>query len=125
MTGRLVRLQPMHAHAPIETVIERLANAAAGIDLLPGYVPATTWFWESAGVLEGVINLRRRLIRGYSRLRRRFCLASRSSAWFLVLSICVFESRFQAHRDHCAQIQVALVTCDQLLTNHSCPTPGA
>ena len=85
MTDRLVQLQPMHAHAlesflsefdacpeerhgyfepreaSIETVIERLANAAAGLDLPPGHVPATTWFWESEGVLEGVINLRHRL----------------------------------------------------------------
>ena len=76
MTDRLVQLQPMHAHAlesfsefdarseerhgyfepreaSIETVIERLN--AAGLDLRRG-TPATTWFWESAGVLK-VINL--------------------------------------------------------------------
>ena len=85
MTDRLVQLQPMHAHAlelflsefdscpeerngyfeprdaPIETVIESLSKAAAGIDLPEGHVPASTWFWESRGALHAVINVRHRL----------------------------------------------------------------
>ena len=85
MTGQLVQLQPTHAQAleaflsefdscpeerhgyfeprdaSIQTVIDSLANTAAGVALSEGHVPASTWFWESQGALEGVINVRHRL----------------------------------------------------------------
>ena len=85
MTSRLLQLQPAHADAleafrlefdacpdelhgffqsraaGIEEVIDRLARDAAGIDLPEGHVPASTWFWEDSGALEGVINVRHRL----------------------------------------------------------------
>jgi predicted acetyltransferase len=32
-----------------------------GEGLAPGWVPSTTWFWEDAGELQGVISLRHRL----------------------------------------------------------------
>jgi predicted acetyltransferase len=47
--------------APIEDIIAFFDAQHRGEGLTPGWVPATTWFWESEGELQGVINLRHRL----------------------------------------------------------------
>ena len=46
---------------PFEEIYETLNHWAKGEALPDGWVPNTTWFWQSAGVIKGVINLRHRL----------------------------------------------------------------
>ncbi len=45
----------------IEKVIAILAAWDKGEELPDGWVPNTTWFWESDGTIQGVINVRHRL----------------------------------------------------------------
>ena len=46
---------------PIEKVAESLAAWSRGQGIKPGWVPCSTWFWETQGRLEGVINVRHHL----------------------------------------------------------------
>ncbi len=83
--GELTQLLPTHAEAlqtfldefrpgtetihgyfiemgtPFGEIHETLHHWAKGEALPNGWVPNTTWFWLSAGVIKGVINLRHRL----------------------------------------------------------------
>ena len=85
MTGRLVTLEMSHAEAlesflvefdpcpdelhgyfcdrdwPVARIVTELAMWGRGEGIKPGWVPCSTWFWEEAGVLQGVINVRHRL----------------------------------------------------------------
>lgn len=47
--------------ASIDEAIEFLRAAADESRLPPGRVPASTWFWEDRGTLQGVVNLRHRM----------------------------------------------------------------
>ncbi len=47
--------------AHIEKVIVTLEAWSKGKELIDGWVPNSTWFWEIKGVLQGVINVRHRL----------------------------------------------------------------
>lgn len=46
---------------PIDRAVAALEGWARGEQLREGWVPCTTWFWETDGALQGVINLRHRL----------------------------------------------------------------
>ncbi len=43
---------------PIERAVQTLDSWSRGVGLAEGWVPCSTWFWEEAGALAGVINLR-------------------------------------------------------------------
>ena len=45
----------------IDRAAETLAAWGRGEQLQPGWVPCSTWFWESGGDLQGVINVRHHL----------------------------------------------------------------
>ena len=47
--------------ASIDEAIASLETARDEDKLLPGRVPASTWFWEARGTLLGVVNLRHRM----------------------------------------------------------------
>ena len=49
------------APASLGALIERFDAQHQGKGLAPGRVPSTTWFWEDAGQLHGVISVRHRL----------------------------------------------------------------
>ena len=44
--------------APIEEAVRMLQAWARGEELATGWAPCSTWFWESEGKLQGVINVR-------------------------------------------------------------------
>lgn len=48
----------------IEEVVRILHAWSVGEELAAGWVPSSTWFWESEGVLQGVINVRHKLTPG-------------------------------------------------------------
>ena len=48
----------------IEQAVRLLQAWAEGEQLAEGWVPCSTWLWESEGVLQGVINVRHRLTPG-------------------------------------------------------------
>ena len=45
----------------IEQAVRLLHAWSEGEELAEGWVPCSTWFWESEGVLQGVINVRHEL----------------------------------------------------------------
>ena len=47
--------------ASIDAAVQLLSDWGRGQSLGDGWVPCSTWFWESEGVLQGVINVRHRL----------------------------------------------------------------
>lgn len=53
---------------PIERCVETLAAWARGEQLQEGWVPCSTWFWESGGALQGVVNVRHHLSPGLREL---------------------------------------------------------
>jgi predicted acetyltransferase len=48
----------------IEEAVRLLKAWGCGEEIQEGWVPCSTWFWESGGTLQGVINVRHRLTSG-------------------------------------------------------------
>ena len=94
----------------IEEAVRLLDAWGRGEELLEGWVPCSTWFWESGGALEGVINVRHWLTPGLREIGGHIGYSVASSH----RRKGVATAMLKAVLPHCRTLGIerALLTCD-------------